>query len=214
MEKKRGGVKTRGSLILDGTCLPLVQLQDKLDAFCVSVNPETPYARFDAGDENDRQAMWRCFSGDALDFQATGQCVDEDGSCRACQGDRISLDGKVEDADTGIIDVIKTAIGKPPTCTGTLQHHLDHYCAKTAGLSYARHTQSVGATRWDCVSGDALDFGEYTRSCVADDGGCGFCRGSIKPFAELDFDYDAVLKVCVKRGGCSSLAYATTIFFP
>lgn len=95
--------------------------------------------------------------------------------------------------------LIKTVTGREANCQITLQHRLDHWCARIAKLPFARHTVADGETVWTCAAGSDLNLGETARACVDDAGSCTQCRGvlltdSVSP------KYDKALQVSRRWG--------------
>lgn len=169
-------------------------MQDQLDDYCRSKHPTAPFARFDVGNDQERLAQWRCFSGDALDFNALGECVASDGTCTECEGDRLGTQGEAYSEDAMLKKLIKTVTGRDASCRITVQHRLDHWCAQVARLPYARHTAADGETVWTCAAGSDLDLAETARNCVNDAGSCSQCRGALLSDS-VSSKYDKTLRV-------------------
>jgi hypothetical protein len=175
-------------------------LQDQLDAYCRSTYADTPYARFDSSDEDRRLPAWRCFDANSLDFSSQGLCVDDSGSCVECLGDRITTEGRFNDADAALRGLIQAKTSTSGICAATLQHRMNHWCATTTRtLHFARVVRTRTAALWSCFASSSLDFESSDRSCVNDLGYCTNCKGKvIKPTA-VTAELDARLRVSLLR---------------
>eukprot|EP00055_Hartaetosiga_balthica_P015057 m.86623 g.86623 ORF g.86623 m.86623 type:complete len:3056 (+) comp8766_c1_seq2:90-9257(+) len=174
------------------TCAP--SIQEKINNLCKMLHPSNPFARFAAGDSDNRLPQWRCFDGNSLSFDSSGVCVDDTGDCVACDGDHIHAGTQYYDEDDKLTQLIKQLTGNDNfQCLVSLQHKLNHFCAtNVTGTAFARlYTHAVSQEDvWQCFPSNEVNFGIAGRSCVGDDGYCNQCEGVATTDATFSIDHD------------------------